>query len=389
MRLRLSLLTLLLLTACSINVSDGPAATVPVIPTKTDLPALTAPHAETATPSAEVTALPWAALNLTGKLLYTQGPQGVAKFDLATGQITTLFRPPAKAWLTAASASPDGQWLALAYAPPPPDGQPQLGYTDLYLISATCDTTTDGCANNTPQPLLQRAQNSEAYFAPIWTPDGQSLYYTHFTPSDANNQSPFKYTLERVTVTAGQVAGRPETLIEHAIWPRLSNDGQQIVYVYQDPDTYRNELFIADADGQNARRLLDPATFDAVDAPIFAPDGQTLIISAVGEGPQSAAQWLQTRLAAPSAEAAPAPDGLFLPSAHNVPSDWWRVEIATGALTRLTRLYDMGLYGDYAPDRQFVGFVSATGLWVMSPDGSNLTQLQPGQTNIGTFEWIR
>ncbi|MEK7327154.1 MAG: hypothetical protein AAB217_18070, partial [Chloroflexota bacterium] len=96
----------------------------------------TAPVTVAATPA-------WAGLNLTGQLVFTQGVDGIEKLDLATGQRETLFKPPEDAWLTSASVSPDGAQIVLAYAPPPPEGQIQFGYTGLYQMPADGSAATD------------------------------------------------------------------------------------------------------------------------------------------------------------------------------------------------------------------------------------------------------
>lgn len=107
--------------------------------------------------------------------------------------------------------------------------------------------------------------------------------------------------------------------------------------------------------------------------PALSPDG-----SAVGEGPAQPTlfdQWfgVQTVYAEPLA--------------HGVPSDWWRISVAGGAPTRLSRIYDSGLFGDYAPDGQHIAFISATGVYVMSPEGGSVNPLA-GLHAFGSVEWI-
>jgi Tol biopolymer transport system component len=71
---------------------------------------------------------------------------------------------------------------------------------------------------------------------------------------------------------------------------------------------------------------------------------------------------------------------------HNIPSDWWRVDLATGKIKSLTHIGDTGLYGDFSPDGQHIAFVAATGLYLMNPDGSNLTQIM-NYGPEGTVSW--
>lgn len=370
-RITLTVLVFLgLLTACSIQISDS-TATLPVTAAPT-------PNHVPQTPNVAPTLLPpaWSHLNLSGRLLFTQGKLGVGELDLATGAISSVFVPPTNGWLVGAATSPDGQTVALAYGPPPPEGKVQLGYTDLYLISA------DGSA--LPAPRLERTQVAESYFSPIWSPDGKYLYYVHFAglPDTLNPppELPYKYTLERLPDPTSADTP-PEVILESAIWPAISPDGTKLAYVAVDLANYQNDLYLANADGSGALSLLPPGTFQAIDSPLFSPDGSAIIFSAVGEGPQSEAEgsslsWLDRLL------------GVQAASAHNVPSDWWRVPVAGGPPERLTKIYDTGLYGDFAPDGQHIAYLSVTGLYVMTPDGKEVTALA-NLSVFGTLEWIQ
>ena len=86
-------------------------------------------------------------------------------------------------------------------------------------------------------------------------------------------------------------------------------------------------------------------TFFAVDAPVFSPDGKTILFSAVGEPQPPKLSWLDQLL------------GVQVAEAHNVPSDWWRVAANGSKPEQLTHVADTGLYADFAPDGQHVAFV--------------------------------
>jgi hypothetical protein len=373
-RLRFTSYVLLLtLTACSINLSEAtqPPPTLPA----TVVPATAALTAEALPTEAPTSNAPeWAVLNLSGQLVFTQPKFGLSQLDLTTGALTTRWALPENGWLTAAALAPQGDQFLLAYGPPPPAGLPQLGYTDLYLLPAEAAEAAE------PQPLLTRALLQESFFNPLWSPDGQWIYYTHFTsnPPPAETPAPgtpapapFVYAIERKPMPAGDA----EVLVLNAFWPALSPDGAHLAYVTFDPTTSANDLFIANADGTDPRPVLVPGTFEAVDAPLFTPDGQAILFSAVGEGPTS----LLDNLLGVSAVFAAS-------SAHNVPSDWWRVDITGQNLTRLTRMYDTGLFGAYAADGRYLAFMSGTGLWAMAADGGEVIPLV-GLATFGTLEW--
>lgn len=340
----------------------------------------TQPNTATEIAASEVAPAEWASLGLSGRLRYTLGRDGLQELDLATGETRPVFTMPDNTWLTSAATAPDDSAVALAYAPPPPEGMAQLGYTSIYTLPGDCGQRPDGCSGDDLTPFISPAGEHEAYFSPTYAPDGRAMYFAHFTPSQ-NSNTPYKYTLEQMPLPSGSHT----VLVENAIWPALTPDGGQLVYVWFDPVDYSNDLFIAEPDGTNARVLVDPALFEAVDAPFFSPDGEYVYFSAVGEGQPGAtpaapaAAWLDRLLGVRVAQAAP--------DRHNVPSDWWRVPAAGGTPERLTHTFDTGLFGDFSPDGEWIGFASATGLYVMRPDGSVLTRLNR-TSGAGTLEWL-
>ena len=367
-----------LLAGCSgagTRATPEPTLNIPIIGTAGAVPTLVRPPEAQPLPSAIAN---WQSLGLTGRLLYTPGTQRLEQLDLATSQVQTLFEAPPNGWLTFATVAPDGAQLAVAYAPPPAAGTAQLGYTNLYTLPGDCDQRPGGCSPEQLIPLRLAQRQYEAYFSPIWSPDGSYLYYGRFEPSETGGP-PYTYRFERMALPAGE----SELIANDVLWPALSPDGSQLAYVVQVPEDGSNDLYLAAADGSNPRRLLDPGLFYAVDAPAFTPDGQSVIFSAVDTAPVLAAanrrRWLDGFLGVRTAEAAP--------PAHSVPSDWWQVSIEGGAPIRLTFVYDTGLFGDFSPDGQWLGYISQSGLYVMSPDGGQVIRLR--ETSFtGTLNWI-
>jgi hypothetical protein len=363
------LLLALWLSACSIEVSDPTRVPVPTFPT----PLFPTPSIPV--PTAALTPIPttlWPDLDLTGQIVFMMvnaGKTSLVKLDLVSGALDIVFQPPENAWITAVSAAPDNTQLLLAYAPPPAEGQIQYGYTGLYLLPGECVASPGSCGS--PTPVVDHADLKEAYFNPNWSPDGQYLYYTHFVPVPAETGDVFTYRIERMAYPSGE----PEVLVDDAIWPRLSPDGTKLVYV----SFATNELFVADADGQNSMPVLPPDSLFTVDAPLFSADGSTIIFSSVNFAPVPRLSWLEHLMGVQIASASP--------EAHNVPSDWWRVPATGGTPERLTEIMDTGMYADHSPDGNHLAFISATGLYVMKPDGSDLVQLL-NLVAFGTMDWI-
>ena len=302
---------------------------------------------------------------LAGSLIFLQldpGRQNLMRYDLATDETTTLFAVPANGWLSQMDVSPDGSQVVMAYAPPPTGDEVQFGYSGLYLMLADGETE--------PRPLIERASPEEIYFNPVWAPDSRTIYYSHVVP-EGGDSFDYSVTLERLDFVTGEV----ELITDDAIWPRVSPDGSKIAYVTSEPETLENELVVADASGANALHLALPEMFTAVDAPLFSPDGEWLYFSAVTEEPLAELSWVDRLL------------GVQTAAAHDVPSDWWRIHLPEGTPERLTTLNKIGLYGDFGPDGQAMAFASITGLYLMNPDGSQLTELL-ATTTADTLSWV-
>ena len=132
-----------------------------------------------------------------------------------------------------------------------------------------------------PQQLYPLPLKSDQEFEPVWSPDGKYLYFvlanTGLPPAEPNQHFPI-YQIYRVAYPNGQ----PEKILDKAYWPRLSADGSRLVYVSENPDDGTNKLFVANADGSNSHQIvLTGANAPTIiDAPIFLPDGKTILFSA-------------------------------------------------------------------------------------------------------------
>ncbi len=339
----LLIISLLLVAGCSIDLSGPthkPADPIYIFDTPTSADA------------AATTPVPWASAKLSGHLVYVEIPRKIVQLDLATGRQKVLFTAPNNAFVSSAQVSPDDKWIVMAYAPPA-DPSVQSVNTDLYVMPAA--------GSSAPQALLQRATPQESFFNPVWSADGQYIYYSHLIPDPTASRkyTNYKYDLERMAYPNGQ----PQKLADDAFWPRLSRDGSKLAFVSFVPSTNSNDLYLAQPDGRQAKLVMPAGAFSAVDAPLFSPEGSMLVFSAVGGTQQPGLSWFDQLL------------GVQIAEAHNVPSDWWNVPADGGTPHRLTSINGTGMYADYAPDGQHIAFASLTGLYVMQPDGSHLMQL--------------
>ena len=265
----------LIISSCSITISQ----TTPIIPSPqietVPIVGPTQPVA-TSTNSLPVTTVPvtWAYLNLSGKLVYINGTAednsyilSVRVLDLVSGNITLKSPQNRYSWIYYVSVSPDNKQLVMSYSPPYQDN-PDI-YQALYIMPL------DG--SSPPQLLFQLPAKEDQYDQPEWSPNGRYIYYTHVnyqSHSEPDQVNPF-YEIFRMAYPDGE----PEKLVERAYWPRLSPDSSQMVYISIDSFSFKNKLMISNADGSNAREIVLPphSNPDIKDAPIFSPDGRSII----------------------------------------------------------------------------------------------------------------
>ena len=371
----LFLILALVLSSCAIEVDQ--AAVVTPVPTFTSVststpPTESDPHTNTVT----TTQIPvtWRDLGLTGRLVYINGlvvdnifSLQIQILDLVTGVVTTVFDAPKYSWVYYVTVSPDKQQIVFSYSPPPGDKPVDQ---DIYTMPL------DG--SEPPQLLFTPPTREDDYIEVEYSPDGKYVYVTHvnYHIPPAEGQIYPLFTIYRKPLPEGEF----EMIAEKAYWPRISPDSSQITYVTVDLFSRGNKLFVANADGSNAHEVevTGPRLPDIKDAPVFSADGQSLIFSAEVLTQSYQPNWLDRLM------------GVTVAKAHsNVPSDWWSIPMTGGAITRLTNIQSMGLFGSRSPDGQFLASYSLNGIFVMRTDGTQLTQLLPNPQSVpGTVCWI-
>ena len=155
--------------------------------------------------------------------------------------------------------------------------------------------------------------------------------------------------------------GKPEKIADQAFWPRLSKDGSRLAYITSDIHSGKNKLVLADPDGKNAQVVMmsGPLVPEILDAPNFAPDGQSDFVQRdpLGRGGS-------TRLVGHGS-------GGQGRHAHEQSSEWWSVPLAGGKVdpADLPRLHGPVCQQRAGWDR-YIAVYSANGLFIMKPDAS-------------------
>jgi Tol biopolymer transport system component len=315
----------------------------------------------------------WADLNLKGKLVYDTATMqqsnlvlSIQVLGLSTGEISTIFESTGLDWIYYMTVCQAAGQIIMAYAPPP--GYNSVGQQALYTLPL------DG--SQLPALVFNPPTADDEYLQAECSPDGRYIYYVH---SNSEPQTPGQiypiYEIYRMRYPGGQ----PAKIADNAFWPRLSPDSSRLVYISSNPGSGKNQIFIANADGSQARQvvLAGPGVPDIIDAPIFSPDGQNLLFSAPTPAQANQPNWIERLL------------GIQVAEAHVVPSEWWSVPLAGGTPVRLTHIQSAVLFASAAPDGQYIASYSGNGLFVMKPDGTGLTTLMPDSGAIaGMVSWI-
>jgi hypothetical protein len=354
-----ALLCILVVGGCTVEMNQPIATPVPE----------TAP-AVAPTSIFPVTPIPvtWDHLDLSGKLIYFGSSMDgdiivshLKMLDLETGDVATIFRIPG-AWMYYATVAPDAKSLVMSYAPPRQASSASI--RSLYVLPL--DGSTE------PQPLFLPPAATDRYIQAEWSPDGKYMYYVHYDQEEGQFYE--EYEIFRMMYPNGE----HEKVAKHAFWPRLSADSSRLVYVTLDPESGKNELFVSAADGTNPSKVpfSGPLPPEIIDAPVFSPDGRSILFSAP-EASQSYQPNLFERLL-----------GIQVAKAHNVPSDWWSIPVDGGVPTQLTNIQTINLFASLSPDQRYIASLSGEGVFVMDPDGSNLTQILLDSSLHGTLTWI-
>ena len=347
-----------IIAGCSVEINQSPVAGSPITSTQN-------PNESPAPAKVPVS---WANLNLTGKLVYVAANTITARvsiqsLDLATGDLVTIFQVPLRGWVDAAAVAPDHKTVVLSYSPPME--LPYGGQTSLYHMPL------DG--SEPPQLLITPQTGQDQYFQPAWSPDGKYVYLAHI-----NYDSMQAYEIMRMAYPDG----KPETLMDHAYWPRVSADNTLFAYVALEPQSGNNQLSFANADGTDVRQVPVsglPVPM-VIDVPMFSPDNQLILFSSpLGiKASVPTLSWLDKLMGIQVALA----DG-------TLPSDWWSVPVTGGPATQLTNVQSLALYGVFSPDNKYIASFSTDGIFVMKPDGTEVTIVVDDVGGIpGTVHWI-
>jgi Tol biopolymer transport system component len=111
---------------------------------------------------------------------------------------------------------------------------------------------------------------------------------------------------------------------------------------------------------------------------MFSPDNQSIIFSSPVGIKVYSPNWFDKLL------------GVQVALANgSLPSDWWSIPMSGGTPRQLTHLQSQSLFGTISPDNKYIASYSPNGIFVMKPDGTEITIVVNDVGGIpGTVDWI-
>ena len=304
-------------------------------------------------------------MDLPGSLVFPSGNKLFA-LEIASMERRVLAEFPVGTILGAPTVSRDGAQIVFTVYKAPTDPK-QIGGSDLYVVPV---------AGGSPTLLLEHDGEGASLAEPIWSPDGQRVYFTNRAVHTSTDATVEESQIERINRDG---SGR-EVIVQDATSPSLSADGQLLSYIVPANGQEATSLWVASADGQQPRQLVGPE-FTEIAAPRFAPGGSQIVFSAVG-GPTNAPKQAQRPTIAPLT-------ALLLPGraeAHGIPWDLWLVAPDGSGLAQLTDVGEDGPVATWSPDGSWIAIAGEMGIYLVDVQSQSIVMLAPEYT--GSLAWI-
>jgi Tol biopolymer transport system component len=287
--------------------------------------------------------------------------------------LAPVLEVPGTLWAHEPAWSPDGSTLAFTLSGASSDRM--LPGLRVGIICALDRATGKGRA------LARGTAPTDSMEEAAWTPDGRTLLITlRQTRLDAQK----RYTGDTIGIVAYSIeTGEVQALVQDAINPALSPDGQRLAFIKLDLATGLGQLMLGDAVGAQAQPIQRPeAPFAAVLAPRWAPDGEQLVFAASDGAPTSdagegALRPLIDRLL-----------GVRVAEAHGLPADLWVVDATGGSLRKLTNQGIDDPRAAWSPDGGRLAYSVGIASGVMILDvASGQEQRLTDQGDYGGIAW--
>lgn len=356
------ILTIALLL-CFSAASCTPTAPAAPAPTAAPQPSPTLERAPTRTPVTS-SGSPAAPPAVGSRFVYAPGDGSVWLQDAATGKANVLVTPAPDKFADGPAFSPDGKHIAYTQTALSTQGAAQT-----YIRLIDVDGKND-------RPFAIPDNNKTSFNWAAFSPDGKYIYYTStfpVPPSSENSQ------IERLPVEGGDA----QKVIQDARSAVLSPDGKRLAFIRFDFERFSTALWLADANGQNAKPLLADDVFSIIAAPHFSPDGKWILF--VASGPPT--RQLPGALLSPK-PCEPALLCLFAQTAHanGLPWDLWLVSVEGDRFRQLTNIGADSPWPAWSRDGKQIAFFDTSGIYLLDVAPRVISKLSPNGGH-GVFDW--
>lgn len=352
---------LLILIACSPSLSPTPLPP----PTPTEAPAPSGP-VPTAIPQSPLTPIAKGAPaaippGLSGKFVFAPGDGSIWLEDSPIATPHVLVSGSVNVFAQAPAFSPDGSQVV--YEQDALNAQAPLP-TSILLIGA------DG---KNQQVLVKAPDATFAFGWPSFSPDGKWIYYTLEGAKGVTE-------IDRVPSQGGSA----DKVLDDARQGVLSPDGKQLAFMRFDSARFTTSLWIADAEGHNAKLLLNDNAFLAIMAPRFSPDGQWILFSASGppKTPLRASKLPSQRECEPFLLCILAQPVY----ADGLPWDLWLISADGQRAKQVTNLGADSPWPAWSRDGKYIAFMDTTGMYAVEVSIHIITQLNQNAGH-GVLDW--
>ena len=228
--------------------------------------------------------------------------------------------------------------------------------------------------NAQPHAVLEAQESGEFNASPVWGSNEQRLYISQLKQdpliADRQISTLLEYNLPQRNITQ---------ILPSAMSPSFTAQGSLMTYIHVNPVNQVRSINVATGGWTSEQVVVDEFEFYDLSNPLFAPDENSIFFLALESPIESLDQsWIhEFFLGAPA----------YAHADHNLPSDWWRLNLEDGSYERVTNQSLIIHDGIFSPDGMHFAFSSQEGLHVMQADGTEL-QLLIKSRAIRDIYWI-
>lgn len=257
--------------------------------------------------------------------------------------------------------SPHGRYIVFSMLLPAERGA--LSSSDLYRVNS------DG---SDLKRLRGHQQPGEQLDSPAFLPDGSAVVFSRFLPRTGGTSD------ELQIVKLEPDSGQTTVLAKDGAMPAVSADGRTLAYVRIAPESFAPSLHVVDLAGGAAREIIPEDEFASMYWPHFSPSGAEIVFSGTPV--------ILLRERRQNGLALEIPLTQSRPLAHGEPSDLFKVDLATGKSSLVTRLGEDDPTPIWSADGKRLLVIGTAAVYTAAGDGQGIRPMhRPG--GVGGGDW--